>query len=312
MASAPDTKSKSISILKEFELKRLEDFGLGRGLNASDVTLWQNKSSFQVREVTLEDIIGTDEGGACRRFRKEIYSSFTLQAEIQASIAIPHSPVTVGVDTELSRSVSSSRRSVGRKVITRTIGFRADFNDVPRLMKQYVRESSADSLDEDDDSSADLPADASKPTFEERLCRWVLIRIKADEESKALMDEALRDGGECDHSVETISRVFYRLRRDKAKKSKWYGAVLRACIKFVRTINVTHYVSAVHLGASEYVVFTNKNYNSRVATKAMAGVSQVGTLTGMHISQLQCEKSYSNKKSHNTSMKHISYNFNDT
>lgn len=221
------------------KVEELEDVGLGRGINATDVTPWLNKSSFQVRHVKAENIIGTDEGGAYERFKSEINSTFTLQAVIEASIAIPQVPVSIDMHTELSRSVTSSQMSVGRKVMNRTIGFRTDFDDVPKLMKQYMSESSDADTEKDADIATESEGDGDDARFEVRLCDWILDRIKADDELEALKDEALATG--CpDPSSRPLpadfvaARVFYHLKDNEEKRRKWYQAIKQAAASLWR------------------------------------------------------------------------------
>ena len=275
-ATAEETEVVAPPIVKEVELQRFEDLGLGRGINATDLTPWINKSSFQVREVTPRNIIGTDEGGTCVSYESEIHSTFTLQTELQASIAIPQSPITIGVDAEQSRSVSTSRRSVGRKVVNRTISFRADFDDVPmrKSTEQYMQSSPV--ATEGDGTDGASSEDAPKLTFEERLCKWILNRIEADPDAKAVMDEAL--GGRRCSAVDDLPRALIHFQPGEAKRRKLRMAIDNACSDFAHTFNITHYVSAVHLGAAEYSVFTEEEYNTQLKTKASVGVDHIGTL----------------------------------
>ena len=262
-------------IVKDAELQRFEDLGLGRGLNATDLTPWLNKSSFQVREVTSSNIIGTDEGGAVQSYETEVHSTFTLQSELQASIAIPQSPITIGVDAEQSRSVSSSRKSVGRKVLNRTISYRADFDDVP-----FRRVTSQNGSDNADGASAEAPTDIaqSKMTFEERLCKWILRCIEADEEAKAVLEAALH-GHSRGNAADDLPRAFMYFPPGE-KRRKLRLAIEKACSDFANTFNITHYVSAVHLGAAEYSVFTEEEYHNEMKTKVSLGVDQIGECMG--------------------------------
>lgn len=260
-----------------YKVEELEELGLGRGINATDAAPWLNKSSFQVRHVALEDLIGTDEGSAYERFRSEINSTFTLQAMIEASITVPQVPVSIGMDTELSRSVTSSHTSVGRKVTNRTVGFRVDFDNVPKLMKQYMSEHSSD-LDTDDDHAGQVD------TFEERLCEWILDRVKADNALTALKDRALSAAASCPvlcsgkspSSDVIIAQVFYHLRDEPALWGEWRDAITKACGEFVETVRVTHYVSAVQLGAAEYTILTEKDVKTALKAEASVGVDSVG------------------------------------
>lgn len=280
------TESVAPPIVKEVELQRFEDLGLGRGLNATDLTPWINKSSFQVREVTPRNVIGTDEGGTCVSYESEIHSTFSLQTELQASIAIPQSPITIGVDAEQSRSVSTSRRSVGRKVVNRTISFRADFDDVPmrKSTEQYMQSSAtaAEAGDGAVNGANTSLEEAPKPTFEERLCRWIVNRIEANPDAKAVMDEALGGCRRCS-PVDDLPRALIHFRPGEAKRRTLRAAIDNACSDFAHTFNITHYVSAVHLGAAEYSVFTEEEYNTQLKTKASVGVDHIGTLYRLYI-----------------------------
>ena len=276
--------TKIVPSITEAELRRFIDLGLGRGLNATDLTPWLNKSSFQVRQVSSDNIIWTDEGGAAQRYETEVQSTFTLQVELQASIAIPQSPITIGVDAEQSRSVSSSRKSCGRKVLNRTISYRADFDDVPTL--------SVSETDTEDGTNAEPPNDSRcHMTFEERLCNWILHCIEADEEANAVLEEALR-GQPRGNAAEDLPRAILHFPPGE-KRGKLRLDIENACKHFARTFNITHYVCALHLGASEYCVFTEEQYQNQMKTKASVGVDQIGerlpnTCTYMGVRSERC------------------------
>ena len=75
--SKSDSKQKKSSekaspVLTEKEMGRMIDMGLGRGVDATDASPWVSKSSFQVRRVTLDSVIGTEEGGALQSYEQEI------------------------------------------------------------------------------------------------------------------------------------------------------------------------------------------------------------------------------------------------
>ena len=114
------------------------DLGLGRGIDATNSKPWMNKSAFQVRRVTAESLLGTEEGGSLQVYEREVTSILSHHTELKASVVIPKSPVEIGVDAEQSRSVSTSRRTVGRKIVNRTISFQSDFDDVPRSSCPYA------------------------------------------------------------------------------------------------------------------------------------------------------------------------------
>ena len=63
---------KAAPVLTEKEMGRMIDMGLGRGVDATDPSPWVSKSSFQVRRVTFDSVIGTEEGGALQSYEREI------------------------------------------------------------------------------------------------------------------------------------------------------------------------------------------------------------------------------------------------
>uniref|UniRef100_A0A1X7V893 Uncharacterized protein n=1 Tax=Amphimedon queenslandica TaxID=400682 RepID=A0A1X7V893_AMPQE len=96
-------RSKVLPVISQEEIYRYFDLGLGRGLDGTDPTPWLNKTSFQARNITYDNILGTEEGGAVQSYEREIVSVQTLQSKIKTSIVIPKSPMTIGADAELSR-----------------------------------------------------------------------------------------------------------------------------------------------------------------------------------------------------------------
>ena len=57
----------------------------------------------------------------------EVESTKHFQTNLSASVPV-NQLVNLGIDVELSRSYSVSQKSVGRKIATRTISFRAPFD----------------------------------------------------------------------------------------------------------------------------------------------------------------------------------------
>ena len=66
------SSEKASPVLTEKEMGRMIDMGLGRGVDATDASPWVSKSPFQVRRVTLDSVIGTEEGGALQSYEQEI------------------------------------------------------------------------------------------------------------------------------------------------------------------------------------------------------------------------------------------------
>ncbi len=72
-----DSKQEKLServcpVLTKKEMGRMIEMGLGRGVDATDASPWVSKSSFQVRRVTFDSVIGTEEGGALQSYEREI------------------------------------------------------------------------------------------------------------------------------------------------------------------------------------------------------------------------------------------------
>ena len=284
-APAGRKPKKAEAVLTNDEIQRVIDLGLGRGVDATNPKPWLNKSSFQVRGVTIECVIGTEEGGALQSYEREITSVQTQQTDLKASIAIPQSPVTIGVDAEQSRSVSSRRRAVGQKVINRTISFRADFEDAPsssttdpeiaRRQTQTGRGIYVTPVESD----AEMADAQCTLTFEERLSRWIMQRVNQRKELQAIetnlagipIESKVIDTKLEEDVISDLSSFLYSASGEERK------AILKDCREFVNTFRITHYVSAIELGAAEYRVLTETEYYNRVGVAGSLGVESIGS-----------------------------------
>ena len=240
-SSKPATSSKAPKaepIHTEAELYRFVDLGLGRGLDGTNATPWLNKTSFQVRQVTYESIVGTEEGGALQSYEREVSSVQTHQARIKNSLVVPQSPLTIGTDAELSRSVSTLRRTVGKRIINRTISFRDDFEDIPS------------------------PGQRETLTFEERLSHWILSQILEKEDGTV--------AGEVDPKLKLADVLQHGEREDAA-------SVVEACYDFVQFFRITHYVSAIELGAAEYKTYTEDEYQEALSLAGTLGIDKIAS-----------------------------------
>ena len=134
-------------ILEYFPPWKLQDFGLGRGINGTDPQPWVNKLTLQVRDIVREDLrakstssekpqkmfksnlIGTNEGGVVHHFVQEVTNIKEQKAKLDTSITVPNSPVSVGIGAEMSRSLTTTQKAIGRRVINRTVSFTMEYND---------------------------------------------------------------------------------------------------------------------------------------------------------------------------------------
>lgn len=291
------------------EIGRITDLGLGRGVNAIQPSPWLNKSTFQVREVTLANIIGTDEGGFLQNYIQEVSSVKEIQTSMSLSVPIDKQ-VTIGVDAELSRRYSTKRRSVGKKLITRSFSYKPELDNVatvavepeppqplaqPALTQQVSGGTSptvelvATVPDQPQPSQSPAqPAPAEQvsggkqtispqlqppqppaaaqptptqqvsggmqttsppPTFEQRLAMWIMQRMPGVEMTPK------------DDPVEKLVIFIEKMQGDNVKY------LHDKCLEFIYSFNVTHYVSRIDLGASEYEVLSEEEYYRQVGMK---------------------------------------------
>jgi hypothetical protein len=151
--SQAETGELTAGCINEGEIQRFTDLGLGRGIDASNPTPWQNKTSIQVRPVTFENIIGTEESGSIQSYEREItrvsetHWRFSSSAVFNPNLA---ATFAIGVEESPPRSSSSKKYIVGTKVLNRTICFKEICDDCNSLefevwlcrwiLKQFVRE----------------------------------------------------------------------------------------------------------------------------------------------------------------------------
>uniref|UniRef100_A0A1X7V9S8 Uncharacterized protein n=1 Tax=Amphimedon queenslandica TaxID=400682 RepID=A0A1X7V9S8_AMPQE len=245
---------KVAPVVSEEEIYRYVDLGLGCGVDGTSRKPWLNKTSFQARHVTFDNIIGRDEGGAMQGYEKEISSFQALQCEITTSIDRPNKPLTIGADSELSRSVNSSRRAIGRQIINRTISFKDDFVDAPH---------SDETISEKTGGSSDIQ---NHWNFEQRLAHWIIQRLKASwqqPQSVTTSVSAVKLLPPLTLPTETVkgncplTDLLFVIEQHRKPDLQ---LIIKGCEEFLDYFRVTHYVSAIELGAAEYQVFTEHEY----------------------------------------------------
>ena len=224
------------------ELYRFIDLGLGRGLDGTNATPWLNKTSFQVRPVAFDNIVGTEEGGTWQSYEREVLSIQTHQAQIKGSLVVPQSPLTIGADAEVSRSVSTLRRTVGKIVKNRTISFRDDFEDIPTSKEKVIA-----------------------GTFESRLIKWIMETHK--------------------NKIGNFESLVSFMEGDSADAK---SIIEVACKEVVEFFCITHYVSAIELGAAEYRVLQEEEYHKAISSSGSLGIEKIANVVSKY--------SYSSKK----------------
>ena len=109
------------------ELKRFEEFGLGRGVDATDPSPFANKTAFHVIPIESEDcdmILCTDEGGAFHSIFQSLETSDKDTIQLSADVTLPQTPIQIGAAVEYSRSTTRRGYTIGKKVITRSVEFK--------------------------------------------------------------------------------------------------------------------------------------------------------------------------------------------
>ena len=164
----PGLESKDITefdrrAVNEREIGYYSDLGLGLGVDATDARPWKNKKSFRVRHVTFDKVLGIRGDTLCA-FNDKVESVREFQSRMDASIPTGEI-LSVGIDAEASRSHSIQRRSIGKKIISRTIAFKSEFKNIPQERTEY-----------------DF-AGESQPSFENRLTEFIEDRTKKSVES---------------------------------------------------------------------------------------------------------------------------------
>lgn len=298
---------KAAPVLTSAEIDRMIDLGLGRGIDATSPKPWAHKSAFQVRRVTAEGVIGTEEGGSLQSYEREVSSVVSHQTNMKASVIVPQAPVEIGMDAEQSRSVSSTRRTLGKKVVNRSISFLSDFSDVPVVnagdqdQMDIIRrkwnahgggppDSAAVGSSNVQEAGQDLSvADMHYEflTFEQRLSKWIVKRILQRQERMARDLRAAEQPvlGKPKFVIDTnlsmdptsvFCRFVYASNEEEKRK------IIHDCYDFVQHFRITHYVSSIELGAVEYRVFSETDFNSTIGAGGALAVEKLVSLSFSH------------------------------
>ena len=284
--STATSSGKARPVITEDEVPRMIDLGLGRGVDATLASPWSTKSSFQVRAVTKDNIIGTEEGGALQAYEREISSVTTQQSTLKSSISVPQSPISISLEGEYNRSASSTRKAVGKQVINRTISFRADFDDIPQAAVHDEGKSiNLKEVDDTDTGSATgnlyagLRGESTMTlqagfTFEQRLAEWILERIlqRWEKESLKVSEDDPQPKKPNIAGVDPVADIADYLKTASSEEKK---SVFNDCSSFVRHFRITHYVSAIELGAAQYKVMSENEYFKKVSTSGTFGLEAV-------------------------------------
>ena len=275
------------SVVIDTEIPKYHDLGLGRGVNVTDPQMWRNKSPFQIRKVRddLSNIIGTEESGIKEQYEKEVSTVATQQLKIKLSLNEPSSQVRIGMDAQNSQSTSSTMKIAGIEIRKRTVSFRVDCSDLP------VYNSTEDPRTEMSTRNCD-----NEECLETSLYSWILQRIR-DRERGTLPLHVSESSEETDdvplnnddltklalHLHKIRSQALSESQDDRKIAQEKLRAVAKDCKVFVSDLGITHYVSAIELGALKYSVLTTSSHEENTGAGAQLGAGKMaeGGISGM-------------------------------
>ena len=246
----------------------------------------EKSDDFQMRAVRSQDLIETDEGGRLMGYNELVNSRTSLPSMLQVGVPAPDVPVSIDVGSEYSRAECSSRQLVGLKVKNRTISFRLDFHDFPRLpetdlegarkqmqaigWRQFTRRDMSQSAREETDGDANAADNLVKSEdfpFEVRLCKWLAeclqhrgINVKDPSLTELLY---MRIG---EKSADQIYRK--RLIDDDEQTRLLEEDISR----FIHHLGITHYVSAIELGGLRFSILAEKGKKKNNSVDGSASV----------------------------------------
>ena len=276
-------KPKLKQVVYLHEIPRYHELGLGRGVDVTDVDMWKSKTPYLVRVACEGNIIGTQECEILESYKKEVSTFENQRQKLWLSLDNPvGSQVKIGIDEQSSRSSSSTKLIEGEKIETRTVSFQFHFDDVPLYddIDQAVIEAPDCFLHQSDNNG-----------FEKDLANWFLKRIKdreikqpSGEISDAEEDSPNQDSEENKETSadekSAIKKLVDKLNSNNQARLK---NIARDCSAFLKHLGITHYVSAIKLGACEYHVVSSKVEETRLgASTSMAASSLAkGGLSGI-------------------------------
>ena len=250
--------------------------GLGRGVDITNHSRWLEGTSFQVRQVAKESIVEIDNGRHLTGQSAEVESKTTLEAELKAGANLPAS---VNIVAEYTRSQLSKKYIVATKISNRTVSFAQGFADIPHLtsdrqptnkkpnppvtrepkqansssqVEATTVQGAGDTLHQEEvqpltQSQPSLTDQGSSGDDDELL--------EDDEDDKKTFEQRLQDWLiECrqQRSQKQVSEIGTNDDFEDTKRFVWH-------------FGITHYVSAIELGAVSYKVVAEEKYESSSA-----------------------------------------------
>ena len=251
-----------VPVTSTSEVKHFQELGLGRGIDSSDLKLWKNKTPMQIRSVNddLSNIIATDESGIVHKYQKVVSSLKTQQAKIQTSLSDPSIDIKIGLDAHYSQSATSTVIIKGTKVLTRTISFQHQFDDLPvdsDMVEIYLQ------------TKMFSDKNSGYSTFEHNLATWLLGELQDSQQHRAIPSEPDIRKLKGKTALEKLAAYEKSI---PGVDSKAQVALTEHCRTFMFEFGITHYVSSIQLGALKYSVESRQTQTTDMGIDGTVGV----------------------------------------
>ena len=120
-------------MLSDYSSWRVLELGLGRGVDGTAQNPCNRASSYQVREAKEDksNLICMDKGCSLTSFIRDVTSIQEQQVKLTGTITAPNPSASVSVDmgVDAFRGIRVNRKSVGKRIDTKTIAFKPSFGD---------------------------------------------------------------------------------------------------------------------------------------------------------------------------------------
>ena len=234
--------SENVKNLRPLTPEELKQWGLGRGIDITKKAPWTEKTSVQVRDIKIKDVIQTQEGGLSKDYY-EVVKNTMGHSQARAVLQTPDVPLNIDVDAEYARTddTTTTKYLVGVKVKNRRISF---IHSLPKPPVTGIgtAKSLVKRMFESGTHTAETP-------FESRICKWLIERLqyrgdRVEMETPLytlLCDTDIEEGGRGVNLIDSKT-------------------VEEEITHFIHHLGVTHYVSSIELGGSRFRILSEKQY----------------------------------------------------
>ena len=265
------------------EVQYYHQLGLRRGVNVTHPDMWKTKTPFLMRKASpdLTNIIGTQECGVLESYETEVSTFSMHKQKLRLSLQNPIAPVKLGIDEQYSRSSSSTKLIKGEKIEKRSISFESHFDEVPLydsidqaeidVPDTFLQENSDNSFEENlakwllkrrDDHEKKAKEKAKEMAREDEATDDTPEsnpNLVEEHEEQPKDDDDDSTEKTAPNSVEKLAAKLKELDREYMAKKQtecapenepnWQDKMLDDCKTLIEHLDITHYVSAVKLGA---------------------------------------------------------------